>query len=75
MGDVHGEEKRHGAGQNYVVRVASFLFPGSYLFLDDDVEEAKMGENVACTGKRTYRILVGNLTGRGLGVDDVILIK
>ena len=25
--------------------------------------------------KNTHKILVGNLTGRGLGVDEIILIK
>jgi hypothetical protein len=40
----------------------------------DNVEDAEMGENVACTGKGAYRILVGNLAGRGLGVDEIILI-
>jgi hypothetical protein len=41
----------------------------------DNVEEAEMGENVGCTGKGAYRILVGNLAGRGLGVDEIMLIK
>jgi hypothetical protein len=41
----------------------------------DDVEEAEIGENVACTGKRACRILVGNLAGRSLGVDEIMLIK
>ena len=51
MVTVHEEEEHHGAGQSYVVTGASVVFPGSYLFLDDDVKEAKMGESVACTGR------------------------
>ena len=43
--------------------------------MGDNVEEAEMGENVACTGKGAYRILVGNLAGRGLGVDEILLLK
>lgn len=39
-----------------------------------DVEEPEMDENVACTGKGAYKILFGNLAGRGLGVDEIILI-
>jgi hypothetical protein len=40
-----------------------------------NVKDAEMGENVACTGKEAYRILVGNLAGKGLGVDEIVLIK
>jgi hypothetical protein len=41
----------------------------------DNIKEAEMGENVACTGKGAYRILVGNLAGKGLDVDEIVLIK
>jgi hypothetical protein len=41
----------------------------------DNVEEAEMGENVACTRKGAYWILVRNLAGRGLGVDEITLVK
>jgi hypothetical protein len=34
---------------------------------------AGMGESFACTEKMAYRILVRNLAGRGLGVDEIIL--
>ena len=43
--------------------------------MGDNVKEAEMGENVACTGKGAYRILVGNLAGKGLDVDEIVLIK
>jgi hypothetical protein len=41
----------------------------------DNVKEAAVGENVACTRKGAYRILVGKLAGKGLGVDEIVLIK
>lgn len=37
------------------------MFPGN------NIEKAEKDE------KMTYRILVGNLAGRGLGVDEIIL--
>jgi len=71
---MYTRKKKHEARQNYVVKGALFVFLGIYSFVGDNVEEPEMDENVACTGKGLYRILFGNLAGRGLGVGEIILI-